>query len=99
MPHQPKSGRAILLNARDNVATALEDLPQGSVVALPEPGRSITLAEDIRFGHKFAVTDLAQGELVLKYGVPIGKMTRAVQAGEHVHVHNLVTLQRKEEGA
>jgi len=94
-----KRARAIVLHERDNVATALEDLPKGAEVPLTGRDGSVTLAEEIRFGHKFAIRDLAEGELVLKYGVPIGKLTSGVKAGQHVHVHNLVTLQWKEKNA
>ncbi len=43
-------------------------------------------------GHKFALRDIAEGETVVKYGMPIGVATRPVAAGEHVHTHNLRTL-------
>ena len=99
MTEQPKSGRAIVLHADDNVATALEDLPKGTVVRLPGWEGGVTLAEEIKFGHKFALADLAQGELVIKYGVAIGKLTQDVKIGQHVHLHNLVTLQWKENDA
>jgi hypothetical protein len=29
------------------------------------------------------------GEVVLKYGAPIGSMTEAAAVGAHVHLHNL----------
>jgi hypothetical protein len=35
------------------------------------------------------VQAIAQGEKVLKYGLPIGSATRDIEAGEHVHVQNL----------
>ena len=46
---------------------------------------------DIPLGHKIALKDLAEGETVLKYGHDIGKIVAAVQAGDHVHVHNMKT--------
>lgn len=42
-------------------------------------------------GHKYALRDLACGENVIKYGMPIGHTTAAVKAGEHVHIHNTAT--------
>ncbi|MGN0855443.1 MAG: UxaA family hydrolase [Kiritimatiellia bacterium] len=42
-------------------------------------------------GHKYARRDIAAGENVIKYGMPIGHATRAIKAGEHVHVHNVKT--------
>ena len=34
---------------------------------------------------------LGAGEVVLKYGQPIGVATQPIAAGEHVHVHNVKT--------
>ena len=42
-------------------------------------------------GHKYALRDLACGENVVKYGMPIGHTLGKVKAGEHVHTHNTVT--------
>ncbi|MBC7235208.1 MAG: UxaA family hydrolase [Chloroflexi bacterium] len=82
--------RSILLNEKDNVATALTDLKAGEKVYPELNGVSyeIELREDIQFAHKFALRDIAQGEEVLKYGMPIGKALQDIKAGEWVHVHN-----------
>ncbi|MBQ2734043.1 MAG: altronate dehydratase [Clostridia bacterium] len=42
-------------------------------------------------GHKYAVRDIAEGENVVKYGMPIGHATADIKKGEHVHTHNLKT--------
>lgn len=42
-------------------------------------------------GHKFALRDIAAGENVVKYGMPIGRATVPIRRGEHVHIHNLKT--------
>ncbi len=78
---------AIQLDARDSVATALVALPAGESVALDTA--TVTLAADIPRGHKFALRPIARGEAVIKYGQPIGRATRAIKPGEHVHVHNV----------
>jgi hypothetical protein len=36
-----------------------------------------------------AARDIAAGEKIIKYGVPIGSATRDIGAGEHVHTHNV----------
>ena len=59
----------------DNVAVALQDLSQGEVV------EGVTLQTDIPRGHKVALKDLEAGENVMKYGFPIGHVTREVAAG------------------
>lgn len=78
----------ISLNPNDNVAVALCDLKAGQEVALMD-GRTLTLLEDIDFGHKVAVRTIPQGEKVLKYGLPIGSATHDIAVGEHVHVQNM----------
>ena len=42
-------------------------------------------------GHKYALTLIREGEDVIKYGSPIGHATCQIEAGEHVHTHNLKT--------
>ena len=56
--------------------------------------REVTLQDDIRAGHKFAVRALAAGLRIRKYGEFIGRTTTAVPAGGWVHVHNLATSAR-----
>ncbi len=40
-------------------------------------------------GHKIALTDISEGDQVLKYGQNIGRATKPIRVGEHVHSHNL----------
>ena len=42
-------------------------------------------------GHKIAMTDLKEGDTILKYGHDIGKVVKSIKKGEHVHVHNVKT--------
>ncbi len=51
----------------------------------------LTACADISIGHKVALSDLREGETVIKYGEDIGRMTGSARRGEHVHVHNLRT--------
>ena len=67
--------RFLKINAADNVAVALADLPKGETVDVD--GLVVTLREDIARGHKFALRDIAGGENVVKYGYPIGLATEA----------------------
>jgi len=46
---------------------------------------------NIEDGHKYAVRDIAMGENIIKYGMPIGHATADIKKGEHVHTHNLKT--------
>lgn len=43
-------------------------------------------------GHKIAARRSAAGERVRKYNVVIGAATRDIDAGEHVHGHNLALV-------
>ena len=54
-------------------------------------GVQIQATDDIPIGHKVAITDLAQDDTVIKYGVDIGRVVSPISAGEHVHVHNVKT--------
>lgn len=47
--------------------------------------------QDIPLGHKLALRDFAVGDTAIKYGCEIGRIVQPVQAGQHVHVHNLKT--------
>lgn len=47
--------------------------------------------DDIPIGHKLAITDLAEGDTVIKYGVDIGRVVQPIKKGEHLHVHNVKT--------
>ena len=68
----------IKINPSDNVAVALQDLPKGTRV------EGVTLSMDIPRGHKIVLRDLRAGEHVIKYGYPIGHVTRDAAAGTMV---------------
>jgi len=97
----PARSKAIIINERDNVATAIGPLKAGSWVNLATQGRQekIKILSTIPMGHKFALKDIGKGEDVIKYGEPIGKTTAPIARGEHVHVHNVVSHRGRKEGA
>lgn len=81
---------AIRLDPKDNVATALRALPRGArpnVSGLD--GDAPSLDADIGRGHKFALSPIAAGQTIYKYGSPIGRATGDIAVGSHVHLHNL----------
>lgn len=80
---------ALRLYAEDDVAVALRALKVGEVVRVGE--QSITLRADIPMAHKFALKAIAAGTPVCKYGEAIGEARSAIAAGDHVHVHNIVS--------
>lgn len=79
----------IQIHPNDKVAVALCPLAAGSIVKIGD--KEISLREDIPQGHKFALTDLAEGEEVIKYGYPIGMTRESILTGSWVHVHNMKT--------
>ena len=88
------AANALLIDAADTVAVALEDLPAGASFRYTVPGsgerRSGTAVQAIPKYHKFAVREIEAGEAVLKYGEVIGSAAVRIPAGAHVHLHNLL---------
>lgn len=76
----------IRINEGDNVAVALEDLSPGTKVL------GIKASTEIPSGHKIALTDIPEGDSVIKYGYPIGQAIKKISAGDHIHTHNIKTL-------
>lgn len=81
--------RFLLIDQTDDVATALTALTAGLEVEIAGTGK-VTLLNDIPYGHKFALRDIASGTAVCKYGAEIGLATEDIATGAHVHVHNLI---------
>lgn len=81
--------RLILLSPGDSVYVLRDQIAAGEAVMVG--GVSVTFAQAIGLGHKIARLPVAEGEKVIKYGAPIGRASRAIPTGDHVHVHNLVS--------
>ena len=83
--------KAIVMNSKDNTATAVEAIAAGTAVVVDIAGQevSVQVNHNIPFGHKFSLRAIETGAPVVKYGETIGYATQAIAAGEHVHVHNL----------
>ncbi|EAI8847159.1 UxaA family hydrolase [Campylobacter jejuni] len=72
----------IIVNEKDNVATALRDFKKGEKVA------NIELLNDIVSGHKFALKDIKKDEIIIKYAEAIASASCDISTGEWVHIHN-----------
>jgi arylformamidase len=83
-----------VLEESDNVGAVVGvDAARGAECALRGAATgSLQVRQDIPHGHKVALQAIAAGEPVIKYGSRVGRMTAAVEAGEHVHVHNMESL-------
>lgn len=80
----------------DSVGTVVvEGVKSGAKLAgwIMEQDRMIEVQtrSDIPIGHKIALEALEVGATVIKYGADIGKVVAPIQAGEHLHVHNVKT--------
>lgn len=91
-----KENIAIKVNDRDNVATIFADniYKRTSVEVRDKKGKAevLNVIDDIPFGHKIALTDIAVGDTIIKYGESIGRASKPIKKGEYVHIHNLESM-------
>jgi len=82
---------AIQIDPADNVVTLVEDAAGGDSVEFitPDGSRQVTVLDDVPFGHKVAVEEIPACQKVVKYNETIGRASRAISRGRHVHVHNV----------
>jgi altronate hydrolase len=73
------------LNASDPLVVATRDLVVGEEIGFGE----VKPVEPIARGHKLAILPVASGAPVRKFGQIIGNATRAIEPGQHIHVHNV----------
>jgi altronate dehydratase len=83
----PGPVQAIIIDPKDNVATAIHDLEAGACIDTVRG--EVALVRAIPYGHKFALEAIPRGAYVIKYGAWIGRATAAIPEGDHVHVHNV----------
>ena len=86
--------RAIVINEKDNVATLISDVTAGEnvLVRIGDKEEGMTVTQDIKFGHKFAIKSIAEGDEIIKYGEVIGRATVPIAVGEHAHIQNIESL-------
>jgi (2R)-sulfolactate sulfo-lyase subunit alpha len=79
----------------DNVGVATVDIKAGEVARGlymdTQAPVEVRVFNEIPLGHKVALLDLKTDDTVIKYGHDIGRVTAAIQTGEHVHIHNVKT--------
>ena len=79
--------KIIQLQEQDNVVVCIRPLQAGEKLFLSEG--EIIVRQPVATGHKLARQAIRAGELIIKYGVPIGSATQAISPGELVHTHNI----------
>lgn len=78
---------AIQLHPRDNVAIARVPLSAGTELRVG--GLSLRTRAPIPAGHKVAIRPVAAGETLIRYGQIIGRASKTIEPGDHVHTHNV----------
>ncbi len=81
--------RLIHIHPSDNVAVALQPIAKGETLTVD--GITVTASEDITRGHKIALTDIAEGGEIIKYGNCIAIAKAPITKGSWVHTHNVRT--------
>ena len=88
--------KAIIMAVADSVAIALDDFVSGDRVRirslLQEVVGELEVSDSVPYGHKLSVKPIAKGDEVIKNGEVIGVASQAIDRGEHVHIHNIVSL-------
>lgn len=79
--------RLLLLHEQDNVLVCCQTIPAGTELLIE--GSPAILAATAELGHKLARCDIAVGEKIIRYGLPIGSATQATRLGQSVHTHNM----------
>ena len=83
--------RAFQIQPQDNVATLIDDSPDGTIELIGANRGVILATEKIARGHKVALGDIAANEAVVKFGVRMGYATKPITRGAWVHLHNLAS--------
>jgi len=78
---------AIHLHPADNIAVARVPISAGATLVVD--GVHLVARDAIAAGHKVAVKTIQAGETVVRYGQSIGRARELIEAGRHVHIHNL----------
>jgi hypothetical protein len=74
----------------DNVLIVIVPIAAGGHLIVGD--RTVQTPVALQIGFKVAATDLDEGSVAIRYGMPIGRTTTAVRCGELIHTHNLASL-------
>lgn len=87
--------KAVIINQADNVSTVLDNVDAGEKISCKGLAHEIIVdsRQNIPLGHKIAIKDIPKGRPVVKYGFDVGFAKYDIKQGEHVHVHNVGSLQ------
>lgn len=77
------------IHADDNVCVAVADLNVGDNLLID--GTEVIIKTPVGVGHKLSIKNIPEGSDIIKYGYPIGHAIVDIEAGVHVHTHNVKT--------
>lgn len=82
---------ALKVSERDNVITVLNQVKKSDLVKYMDNDdiKEVTARDDIPLYHKIALCDIKEDENIVKYGENIGRASRDIVKGSHVHTHNV----------
>lgn len=86
--------RMLIMDSSDNVGVMLEDIRANDSATFER--LTLTALEDIEFAHKIALTDIAKGDDIIKYGEIIGYALMDIPKGSWVHIHNMDDVRGRE---
>ena len=78
----------IVMNPTDNVGIALRAIAAHEP-AFDREAVEIEAKQEIPQGHKIALRPIAEGEPIMRLGLPVGIATAAIAPGHLVHMHNV----------
>src|SRR5258706_3588171 len=79
--------KTLKIHPKDNVQVALTVLYKGEQVR--ENDVPVVLQENIPAKHKFALTDLEEGDAVIMYGVLVARATKSIAQGGLLTTQNI----------
>ena len=80
----------IVLDSRDNIAIALQELSVGMQIEQDDIDGALEVQTLIPRGHKIALCDIAKGDPIIKYGERMGHAFAPIARGAHVHTQNVI---------
>lgn len=87
--------KAVLIQENDTVLTVLEPVQAGEEVNAGT--EELVALEEIPQYHKIARVEMKRGDVIYKYGQPMGYATTDIGIGQWVHTHNADSVRPKEE--